>query len=119
MINALCGSDVYRSNELVQAAQEWQQATVLKYASPSRPWKSLRRDDRLRGALQRGGEKVHGGSTTMVGRPDAAYGGQATEGKCQLGYVVGMTSSTLKGPRRIFQWAPKFTRNMVNSSLGG
>ena len=37
MINAICGSDLYRMNELVRVAKAWQHATALKYASASRP----------------------------------------------------------------------------------
>ena len=40
-INSLCGSDLYRIGELVRAGKEWGRAKSLKYASPSRPWKSL------------------------------------------------------------------------------
>ena len=118
-INALCGSDVHGINGLVRAAKAWQKAKVLRYASSSHPWKSLGRNDKLQGALQKRGEQVHGGSMTMVGWSDAAYGDQSTEGKCRLGYVIGLASSTLKGPCHILQWTSKFTRQMVKSSLGG
>ena len=40
-INALRGSDSYRINEPIRAAKDWQRPTVLKYASPSHPWKTL------------------------------------------------------------------------------
>ena len=40
-INSLYGSDVYRINEVARAAQEWQEATVLKCASSFRSRKSL------------------------------------------------------------------------------
>ena len=56
---------------------------------------------------------------TLVGWSDAAYRNQSTEGKCRLGYVIGSTSSTLKGLCHISQRATKFTRKMVESSLGG
>ena len=58
-------------------------------------------------------------ATSLVGRADAAYGDQSTHGKCRLGYVVGLTSSTLRGPCHIIQWTSKFTRKMAKSSLGG
>ena len=35
------------------------------------------------------------------------------------GDVVGLTSSALSGPCRLLQWASKFTRKLVRSSLGG
>ena len=38
--NSLCGSDVYRINELVRVAEGRQKATVMKYASSSHPWKT-------------------------------------------------------------------------------
>ena len=56
---------------------------------------------------------------TLVGWSDAAYGDQSTEGKCRLGFVIGLMSSTLKGPFRILQRTYKFSRKMVKSSLGG
>ena len=56
---------------------------------------------------------------TLAGRSDAAYGDQSTGGRCRLGYVTGLMSSTLKGPCRILQWASRFTRKMVESRLGG
>ena len=36
-----------------------------------------------------------------------------------MGYTIGLTSSTLSGPSRILQWAPKFARKQARSSLGG
>ena len=44
------------------------------------------------------GDKVRYGSTSFVGRSDAAHGDQSKEEKCQLGYVIGLMSSTLAGP---------------------
>ena len=35
-----------------------------------------------------------------------------------MGYVIGLMSSTLKGPRHILQRTSKFTRKMVKSSMG-
>ena len=52
----------------------------------------------------------------MVGR---CLWDQPTEGKCRSGHVIGLTSSTLKGPRNILQQRSKFTRKMAKSSLGG
>ena len=40
-INALCGSNMYRINELVRVAKEWQQAAAPKYASPYHPGETL------------------------------------------------------------------------------
>ena len=60
-INALCGSDVRRTNELVRVVKDWQQATELKYASPSRPWKALGWDDEVQRGPRKRGERVHCG----------------------------------------------------------
>ena len=53
------------------------------------------------------------------GRSGAAYGDKSTMSKCRLGYVVGLTSSALRGPCHIIQWASKFTSKVVKSRLGG
>ena len=45
--------------------------------------------------------------------------GQWTDGRCLLGYVIGLMSSTLKGPCNILKKTSKFARNMAKSSLGG
>ena len=100
-------------------AKYWQQATALKSASPSHPWKALGWGDKVKVALRKRGGRVHGGSMTLVGWPDAAYGGQWAEGTCRLGYVIGLMSSTLKGPCRISRRQFKFVRKMVGISLGG
>ena len=118
-INALCGSDVKRNNELARVVEDWQQATVLKFASPSQPRGALGWGDKVQGAPLKRGERIHGGSTTVVGWSDSVYGYQSTEGKCRSGYVIGFMSSTLKGPCHTFQWTPTFTRKLVRSSLGG
>ena len=55
----------------------------------------------------------------MVGRLDAACGYQSTEGKCRLGYVIGLMLSCLRGARRILQWTSKFIREIAKSILGG
>ena len=50
--------------------------------------------------------------------PDAAFGTHEQDGRCRLGYLIGLMSSTLTGPVHILQWASKFTRRHVKSSLG-
>ena len=52
----------------------------------------------------------------MVGR---CLWGSIQPSKCRLGYGFGLMSSTLCGPCHIVQWASKFTRKLVKSSLGG
>ena len=56
---------------------------------------------------------------TLVGWSDAAYGRLSEEGKCRLGYMIGLMSSSLSGPCHVLQWTSKFTRKLVKSSLGG
>ena len=55
----------------------------------------------------------------IAGWSDAMYGDQAILTKCRLGYVIGLMSSTLRGPCYIIQWPSKFARKLVKSSLGG
>ena len=64
------------------------------------------------------GESTHRGTMTLVGRSDAAYRDQSTEGKCRLGYVVGLMSSILQYLCQILQLTPKYTRELVKSRLG-
>ena len=99
-INALKGSDVYRINDLAKTVKTWQKATQLQYAS------SLKLGD-------------PGGTMTLAGWSDAAYGNTSRMGKCRSGYIVGVMSSNLCGPCHIIQRASKFTRKSVQSSLGG
>ena len=63
--------------------------------------------------------KIHEGAETLGGWSDAAHADQSTTGKCRLGYVIGLMSSTLRGPRHIIQWTSKFTRKLAKCSLGG
>ena len=65
-INSLSGSDVYRINELVRAAKEWQKATALKYATSPRPWKTIGGGGEAKDDLCNRGEKSHSGSMSFV-----------------------------------------------------
>ena len=65
------------------------------------------------------GERLRGGALTLVGCSDAAYGDLSQNGKCPLGYLAGITSSSLTGPCHVLHWASKFTRKLVKSRLGG
>ena len=56
--DALRGLDTYRINELVRVVKEWQRAASAKYASPSRPWKTLRSGGAAGVDLRNRGEKV-------------------------------------------------------------
>ena len=69
---------------------------MLRYASPPHPRKPLGWGGKVQGDLRQREDRVHCGSMTLVGRPDAAFGDQSTAGKCRFGYVSGLMSSTLK-----------------------
>ena len=97
-INALCWSEVYRFNELVRVAMDWQHVTVLEYASPSHPWRALGRSNRVQRDLRKHGERAHCGSMTLAGRSGAAHRDKLTEGECRFGSAVGLTPSTFTGP---------------------
>ena len=99
--------------------KDWQQATVLKYASPSRRWETLGRRGKAKDDLCSRGERVHRSSMSSVGWSHAAYVGQLAEGTSREGCVVGLVSSTLSGPCHISQWTTTFTRKLVRGSLGG
>ena len=100
-------------------AKDWQQATVLQYASSSHPWKALGRSGKVRMDLRKRRERVRCGAMVILGWSDSAYGGQSTEEKRQLGCVIGLMSSTLKGPCHILRGNSEFTMKMAKSSLGG
>ena len=55
----------------------------------------------------------------LVSRPDAAFGTDAQDGRCRIGYIIGLMSSVLTCPAHILQWASKFTRKQVKSSARG
>ena len=46
-------------------------------------------------------------------------GDLSQNGKCRLGCLIGITSSSLSGPCHVAQWTSKFARKLVKSSLGG
>ena len=118
-VNSLRRSDVYRINELVRVAKDWQQETVRKDASSSHPWRAPGRGDGVQRKLWKRGERVLCDSMTLAGWRDAAYGGQSAAGEGRVGYVIGLMSSTSKGPCNILQRTPEFTRKIEKSSLGG
>ena len=64
-------------------------------------------------------EAIHSETMTSIGWSDAAYGDQPTMGERCMGYVIGLMSSTLRGPRQITKWTSKLTRRLDESSLGG
>ena len=99
--------------------KNWRQATALKYASPSHPWKAPGRSEKVEKDPRGRGERVLWGSITLVGWSDAAFGGQLTDRKCRLGFVIVSTSSTLVGPCHISRRTSEFASRKVESSLGG
>ena len=78
-ISALCGSDVYRINELVRAGEERQKATALQFASPPRPWKTLGGGGKAKDDLRNRGEIMHSGSMSSVRRSAASYGPESAD----------------------------------------
>ena len=88
-IKSLCGGDVYRINVLARAVREGEEVMMLKYASPSHPWKGLRLEGKAQGDLRNRGETLRCGTLSFFGWSGAAYGGQSTAGKCRSGYVIG------------------------------
>ena len=70
-IHTLCGCDVYRMNELVRVAKDWQQ--------PSHPWKALGWSDKVGKEPRKRRERAHCGSMTLVEWSDAAYGTRRRE----------------------------------------
>ena len=68
-------SDVYRINELVRAAKEWQKA-------PPHSWVSPGFEGKAKGDLGNRREKLRGGTSSVVGWSDAGYGDQLAGGKC-------------------------------------
>ena len=79
-INALRGSDAYRKIEVVRAVEKWQCATVLKYASTSRPWKTPGGGGKAKVDLCNRGEGAHAGRMSLVGWSDAALGASRQNG---------------------------------------
>ena len=93
--------------------------TELRFASSARPWITLGGGGKAKDDLCNRGERVHGGSISLVRWSDAPFGYKSTGGKFRLGYAIGLISSTVSGPRHILQRMSKLTRVLVTSSLGG
>ena len=114
-VNDLQGSDIYRINALIKNVKLDQPRAILKYTSSSFPLFPAGE----RGRPRSNGERLHNGTLSLVGWSDAAYGDLSQNGKCRLGYLIGVMFSSLSGPCHILQWTSKFTRELVKSSLGG
>ena len=113
----LQGSDIYRINDLIKTVEIRQPLTILKFASSSFPLFPSGPDSKGRHRTR--GERLRGGTLSLVGWSDAAYNDFSQNVKCRLGYLIDIMSSPLTGPRRVLHWASKFTSNFVRSSLGG
>ena len=122
------GRDIYRINDLAKTVKEGQQGTVSIYAPPPPCGVSDRggTDGRMRagGAKFIPGVRNAGcgsgpGAMPQAGWSDAACGDRSAEGKCGLGYVIGLTPSTLYGPCHIAQLPSQFTRGLVKSGHSG
>ena len=111
------GSDVYRINDLMGTVKAWQTRAILQFASSSFPLFRPGPDTKGRHRARGGG--LHGGTLTLAGWSDAAYGDLSQNGKRRLGYLIGITSSSLAVPCHVLRWASKFTRKLAKSSLGG
>ena len=70
--NELQASDIYRIHALIKSARTDQHRTPLKYASSSFPLSPA--GSGTRGRQRVSGEKVHGGTLSLAGWSDAAYG---------------------------------------------
>ena len=112
-VNDIQGSDIYRINALNKTAKIGQPRTVLKYASS--PFLLFLSETDSRGRRRTRGEKVHGGTTSLVGWSDADFGDLPQNGKCRVGYLIGLTSSPLTGPCRVLRWTSEFTRKLVET----
>ena len=114
--NGLQVIDIYCINDLIKIANHWQSGCALKYhAGPPKPAKrSLSCPDDGWGKPR----PIHEGTMMLVGWSDASFGAHLQDGRWCSGYIIGLMSSALTGPAHILQWASKFTRKHVKSSLG-
>ena len=114
--NSLQGNDASCMNNLARTVRVWQKFAALKCASSSHPGARARED--TDGRRRVGREKIHCGTMSLAGWSDAVRGDQSAEGRCRLGYVIGLMSSALYGPCHIFRRNSKFTKEWTKSSLG-
>ena len=61
---------MYRINELDRVVKDWKQATALKYASPSDPWKALGRSDKVEDLWKMGERMLLMGTSRRKERAD-------------------------------------------------
>ena len=108
--------DIYRINELIKTAKLWQTGRTLKY--PAGHAKPTVRPPFCLDAGWGKPRTIHEGTRMPAGRSHAAFGPHGLDGRCRLGYIIGLMTSTLIGPVHLPQWTSKFTREQVKSSLG-
>ena len=95
--------------------EEWRQAAVLKNAvlkNAVERWRPARGD--LDGRVRASRGEAHRGTMSPAEWPD-----QGPDGKCPLGFVIGLMSSVLSGQCRILQSISEFARELVKGSSGG
>ena len=63
--SSVYGGDMYRVNDLVETLKEWQQATILLFASTSHTPSPARGDSD--GRVRPSGDKLHCGTMTLAG----------------------------------------------------
>ena len=115
--NGLQVIDISRINDLMKTAKDWQSACASKYfAGRPRP---VRRPLSCPDDGWGRPRPIHEGTMILSFWSDAAFGTHLQDGRCRLGYIIALMSSTLTGSAHIPQWPSKFTRKYVKSSLGG
>ena len=116
-LNGLKVIDTYRINDLIGVVKKGQGGCPLKYFAglPKPARRSLSCPDADWGKPR----PIHEDAMLLAGWSDAASGTHAQDGRCRLGYIIGLMASTLTVPVHILQWASKFTRKHVKSSLLG
>ena len=116
-LNGLKVIDIYRINDLIKTVKKWQSECALKYfAGLLQPvWRALSCPDAEWGESR----PIPEDSMLLVGWSDAASGTHTQDGRCRLGYIIGLMSPTLAGSDHTLQWTSMFTRRHVESSLGG
>ena len=100
-MKSLQGYDMYRMNDLVKTATVWQKAAVWTYPPSSQTGTLGECAEAGKPRLNR--VKMRGGTMTMAGWSDAAFGDQSALGICRLRYVIGLMSLIWGGARRIFK----------------
>ena len=116
-LNSLEVVGIYRINDLIKTVKKRQQECTLKYSAglPTPAPRFLSCPDAGWGQTR----PIHEDTMLLTGWSDAALGTHERDGRCRLEHLIALMSSTLTGPVRIPQWASRFTRKRVKSSLGG